>query len=83
MRTTTFTEKYRPMIMQLPYEEKLQLIEMVVLSMRSTSKPTESKEDLLAKVAGGWNDNGKTAAEDIAEIYSARQSGVTRNINLL
>ncbi len=55
--------------------------QLVILFKSSTSPENHAQfsyTDALESLSGAWADNGLTAEEEIADIYNARQSGITR-----
>lgn len=54
--------------------------QLVILFMSSPEidHTPYSYTEALGALNGSWEDDGMTAEEKIAEIYNARQSGVTR-----
>lgn len=64
---------------ELPDEVKRQLV-ILFMSEPTVKHSTYSYAEALGALTGSWADNGMTAEEEIAEIYNARQSGVTRKV---
>ena len=82
MRTAELTahriyDTYR--LGELPDDVKRQLVILFMSSTSSENHAHYSYTDALESLSGAWADNGLTAEEEIADIYNARQSGITRN----
>ena len=74
--TNNKADKYFTMLVDLTPDVKIDLIKKLVDSLHTTKSEVKGdkgeKDDSWKRLAGAWNDYGKTAEEIIADIRDSR-----------